>query len=69
MYFKVLISKKKFIKNVFYTFFTKFGSADQKFRTADQRFGCLNPRHFLVVVTKNESQPNKNFMSTQPNYY
>ena len=42
-----------------------FGQHYTKFDSADQKFGCLNFHHFLVVVTKNEGQPDKNFV--QPN--
>ena len=41
---------------------TFFGcTADQKFGSTDQKFGCLNPHHFLVGLTKNQGPPDPNF--------
>ena len=59
---KFLVGVTKFLVNT-------TGSANQKFRSADQKFSCLNPHHFLVGLTKNEGQPNRNFTSTQLDHY
>ena len=32
------------------------GSPNQNFGSAEQKFNCLNPYHFLVGLTKNEGQ-------------
>ena len=42
-----------------------FGQHYQTFGSADQKFNCLNPRHFLVGLTKNEVQSDQNY--GQPN--
>ena len=42
---------------------------NQRFRSANQNFGCLNPQHFLVSLIKNEGQPNQDFTLNQPNRY
>ena len=47
----------------------KFGSTNQKFRSANQNCGCLNPRHFLIGLTKIEGQTDQNFTLIQPNRY
>ena len=47
----------------------KFGSPNQKFRSADQNFSCLNPHHFLIGLTEIEGQTDQNFTLTQPNCY
>ena len=39
----------------------KIVRAHQKFSSADQKFGCLNPHHFLVGLTKNEGRQDQNF--------
>ena len=38
---------------------------NKKFGRADQKFGCLNPHHFLVGLTKNQGPLDQNF--GQPN--
>ena len=40
------------------------GSPNQKFRNANQNFGCLNPHNFLVGPTNNRCQPDQNFGQT-----
>ena len=48
---------------------TNFSVEAIKFGNANQKFGCLNPYHFLVDLTKNEGQLDQNFTLTQPNRY
>ena len=64
---KVLVSTTKFLVGAtkFLVSVTKFLVNTTKIHRADQKFGCLNPHHFLVGLIKNEGQSDQNF--GQPN--
>ena len=42
-------------------------AATNTLASTNHNFGCLNPYHFVVGLTKNEGLPDKNITLTQPN--